>query len=251
MYAGKRQCSQTRQQQREAEQQRRHAPWVTTYEAIHALSAQGAGITTIARQLGISRPTVYAYLRRDTPPTPRSPQRSGQVLRPYLPYLIRRWREGMTDSMRLWRELQAQGYTHSARTVGRFMTRLRRAAEAGQVPEAQASPYTRRQGPSARAVSCAWVCSEAKRSPDAQTYVDQLTQVDPLIARAYQLSQAFLTLMSERRGNELDAWLTAATHSGIEALARFAQGLQQDLAAVTAGSPCPGATALSKATSPV
>jgi DNA-binding NarL/FixJ family response regulator len=70
MYAGKHQCSQTRQQQRAVEQQRRHAPWVTTYEAIHALSAQGASITAIARQLGISRPTVYAYLRRDTPPAP-------------------------------------------------------------------------------------------------------------------------------------------------------------------------------------
>ena len=125
MYAGKRQCSHTRQQQREVEQQRRHAPWVMTYKAIHALSAQGTGITTIARQLGISRPTVYAYLRHGTPPDPRSPQRSGQVLRPYMPYLIRRWRKGITDSMRLWREIQAQGYTHSARTVCRFMTRLR------------------------------------------------------------------------------------------------------------------------------
>jgi transposase len=57
-YNGKRQCSHTRRQQQAAAQQRRHAPWVTTYEAIHTLSAQGAGITTIARQLGISRPTV-------------------------------------------------------------------------------------------------------------------------------------------------------------------------------------------------
>jgi transposase len=77
MYSGKRQCSHTRQQQQEAEQQRRHAPWVTIYEAIHALSAQGTCITTIAWQRGISRPTIYAYLRRGTPPTPRSPQRSG------------------------------------------------------------------------------------------------------------------------------------------------------------------------------
>jgi transposase len=239
MYAGKRQCSQTRQQQREAEQQRRHAPWVTCYEAIHALSAQGTGITTIARQLGISRPTVYAYLRRGTPPAPRSPQRSGQVLRPYMPYLIRRWREGCTDSRQLWREIQAQGYAHSARTVCRFITRLRRAADAGQVPEAQASPYTRPQGPSARAVSFTWVCPEAKRSPDAQTYVDHLTQVDPSIAQAYQLSQAFLTLVRERRGDELDAWMTAATHSRIETLARFAHGLQEDLAAVKAGLTLP------------
>jgi hypothetical protein len=108
MYTGKRQCSHTRQQQREVEQQRRHVPWVTTYEAIHTLSAQGAGITTIARQLGISRPTVYAYLRRAVPPAPRSPQRSGQVLRPYVPYLIRRWREGIRDSRQLWLEIRAQ-----------------------------------------------------------------------------------------------------------------------------------------------
>jgi hypothetical protein len=61
----------------------------------------------------------------------------------------------MTDSMQLWREIQAQRYGHSARTVYRFITRLRRSTEAGQTPEAQTSPYTRSQGPSARAVSCA------------------------------------------------------------------------------------------------
>jgi transposase len=212
---------------------------VTTYEAIHTLYAQGTGITAIARQLDISRPTVYAYLRRGTPPAPHSPQRSGQVLRPYMLYLIRRWRDGITDSMRLWREIQAQGYPHSARTVCRFITGLRRAAEAGQVPEVQTSPYTRPQGPSARAVSCTWVRPEAKRSPDAQAYVAQLTEVDPSIAQAYQLSQAFLTLMRERRGDELETWMTAAIHSGIETLARFAQGLQQDLAAVKAGLTLP------------
>jgi Transposase len=55
MYGGKRQCAQTRQQSREAAQQRRHAPWVTCDETIHALYAQGTGIATIARQLGIRR----------------------------------------------------------------------------------------------------------------------------------------------------------------------------------------------------
>jgi transposase len=239
MYSGKRQCSHTRQQQQGTEQQRRHAPWVTIYEAIHALSAQGAGITTIARQLGISRPTVYAYLRRGTPPTPRSPQRSGQVLRPYIPYLIRRWREGVTDSMQLWRELQAQGYAHSARTVCRFITRLRRAAEGGQSPEAQTSPYTRRQGPSARAVSCTGVCPDAKRSSEARMYIEHLTQVDRSIAQAYHLSQTFLTLVRERRGHELEAWMSETMRSGNEALARFAQSLQEDLTAVKAGLTLP------------
>jgi transposase len=236
---GKRQCSHVQQQRREAEQQQRHAAWVTTYEAIHTLHARGTPVTTIAAQLGISRPTVYAYLRRTRPSSPRSPQRSGQVLRPYTSYVIQRWREGCMDSMQLWREIRALGYSQSARTVSRFITRLRRASEAGWAPETQTSPSTRPQGPSARAVSFTWVCSEAKRAPDAQLYVDQLTQADPAIAQAYTLSQAFLTLVRERRGDALEAWMTKAAASGIEALARFAQGLQEDLAAVKAGLTLP------------
>jgi transposase len=69
--------------------------------------------------------------------------------------------------------------------------------------------------------------------------VDQLTQANPSIAQAYQLSQAFLTLVRERRGDALDAWMTAATDSGIETLGRFAQGLQEDLTAVKAGLTLP------------
>jgi transposase len=154
-------------------------------------------------------------------------------------YVIQRWREGCTDSMQLWRELRALGSSHSARTVSRFITRLRRASEAGWAPETQTSPYTRPQGPSARAVSFTWVCPDTKRSQDAQLYVDQLRQGDPAIGQAYTLSQAFLALVRERRGDALETWMTEAVASGIEALARFAQGLQEDLAAVKAGLTLP------------
>jgi hypothetical protein len=110
------------------------------------------------------------------------------VLTPYVPYLIRRWRESGANSRQLWREIQTLGYTHSARTVGRFITRLRRAADAGQPPECQRSPYTSYQGPSARAVSFVMVCPAAKRSAEAQTYLDQLCQVEASVARAFALS---------------------------------------------------------------
>ena len=215
----------------------RHARWVTIYEALHKLSAQTTPIATMARQLGISRPTAHADLRRDTPPGPRRLQRppSARVLTPYLPYLIRRWRESGANSRQLWRESRALGYTHSARTVCRFITQLRRAADAGQPPESQHSPYTRPQGPSARAVSFAMVCPAAKRASDAQTYLDQRCQVEASVARADALSQAFLAMVRERRGSDLEAWIMMATDSGIDALARFAQGLREDLAAVTAG----------------
>jgi transposase len=156
------------------------------------------------------------------------------VLRPYLPYLIRRWREGISGSRQLWREIRAQGYAHSARTVGRFITRLRHAAEASQAPEACTSLYTRSQGPSARAVSSALVCPAAKRSLEAQTYVDQLCRVDTGMARAHVLVQACLTMVREGRGADLEAWRAKAMDSGIDELTRFARGLQEDLAAVTA-----------------
>jgi transposase len=236
MYRGWRRSSKPAPQE-EVARPPRHARWVAIYEAVHALRAQRTPIAAMARQLNISRPTVYAYLRRDTPPGPRRLQRppSARVLTPYIPYLIRRWRESGADSRQLWRELQALGYTHSARTVGRFITQLRRAADAGQPPESQRSPYTRPQGPSARAVSFVMVCPAAKRSAEAQTYLDQLCQMDTSLTRAYRLTHAFLTLVRERRGCELAAWITAATDSGIAALARFARGLQGDLPAIQAG----------------
>jgi transposase len=138
MYRGRRQSSTKGQLQAEAARQHRHALWVAIYETLHMLHAQGTPIATIARPLGSSRPTVYAYLRRDTPPGPKRPQwrPSAQVLTPYIPYLIRCWRESGADSMQLWREIQALGYTHSGRTVCCFITQLRRASEAGLAPEA-------------------------------------------------------------------------------------------------------------------
>jgi transposase len=45
-YRGRRQCAHGQQQRREAEQQQRHAAWVTTYEAIHPLHPQGPALST-------------------------------------------------------------------------------------------------------------------------------------------------------------------------------------------------------------
>jgi len=238
-YRGRRPCSHVAQQRLEAEQQPRHAAWVTPSEAIHTLHAAGTPVTTIAQPLGLSRPTVSASLRRATPPSPRRPQRSGQVWRPWMPYLMPRWREGATESRQRWREMRARGDAHSARTVSRCLPRRRRASAAGWAPETQPASSTRPQGPSARAVSCTWVGPAAKRSPAAQLSVDQLRQVDPSIGQASTLSQALLALGRERRGAALAAWRTEASARGMEALARLAQGLQEDRAAVTAGRTLP------------
>ena len=79
------------------------------------------------------------------------------------------------------------------------------------------------------------VCPAPKRSQDAPLYVEHLCQLNAEVARAHQLMQAFLTLVRERRGQDLQAWMAEATHSGIDELARFARGLHDDVVAITAG----------------
>jgi transposase len=59
--------------------------------------------------------------------------------------------------------------------------------------------------------------------------------MDASITRAYQLTQAFLAMVRERRGEDVGAWMSEAMHSGIAELARFARGLQNDLPAIKAG----------------
>jgi transposase len=59
--------------------------------------------------------------------------------------------------------------------------------------------------------------------------------MDAAIARAHALSEALLVIVRERLGDDLEAWMVEATYSGIDALARFARGLQDDLPAVKAG----------------
>jgi transposase len=241
MYRGRRHSPQSWKTRQERKRQRLHAPRATMYNKIRRLHDGGATVTEIARQLKISRPTVYRHVRREAPPELKTwtASPSQRVLTPYIPYLIQRWRESGVDSMQLWREIQAQGYRHSSRTVSRFITELRRASEAGRPPELEQSPYTRLQGPSARAVSFLVVSRPEKRSRAARLYLEQLCQVEAQMAQLYELALSFLTLVRERRGEDLEAWRTQAVASEIEPLARFADGMQEDLAAIQAGLTLP------------
>lgn len=57
--------------------------------------------------------------------------------------------------------------------------------------------------------------------------------MDAGIARVHGLRQASLAMVRERQGQAL-AWMAETTSSGIDALTRFARGLQDDLSAVKA-----------------
>jgi transposase len=54
----------------------------------------------------------------------------------------------------------------------------------------------------------------------------------PDLETAYDLSQRFVMMLTERRGSDLDGWLMQAKQSGIVELQRFATGIRRDYAAV-------------------
>ena len=101
------------QTQQQASRARRYA----LYAQVKALQAQGRAIIQIARELNISRQTVRKYMASEQfPEYPRS-QRQKSMLDPYVPYLQERWDAGCHNTQQLWRELLAQGFAGSSRSV--------------------------------------------------------------------------------------------------------------------------------------
>jgi transposase len=103
-----------------------HQERVERYHQIHDLAAKKVDVANIARQVGVSRQTVYANLQMKQPPE-RTRIHSGgkKVINPYKDYLVQRWNEGCRSAQQMYREIKEQGYTGSQSAVARFVAPLR------------------------------------------------------------------------------------------------------------------------------
>lgn len=63
---------------------------VERYHKVRELLAQGAELTLIAHQVGISRTTVNKYLNMEHPLACKTGKRSGSVIDPYKEYIVKR-----------------------------------------------------------------------------------------------------------------------------------------------------------------
>jgi transposase len=240
IYVGKRQCSHAYQQRMEEASQQRHARRMTLYEQVHALHARGDEVRAIAGALGASRRTVYRYLLLAHPPErKRGEKRRPHVLAPYETYLLQRWEEGCHNGLRLWREIRAQGYSHSTSTVARFVASLRRTGRPRPPSDRRHAAVTHPRGPSARQVAFLLLRRPDERTAEETSFLAALRELDTDLAQADVLTQAFLAMARQRQGAQLDSWLAAAIQSGIPSLCRFAQGAQEDHDAVQSGLTLP------------
>jgi transposase len=218
------------QEQAEHASQAKHAPKLAQYAEIQRLHAAGATVKHIAETVGVSRPTVYRYLRLPDPPDRKRPHRSRHLLTPYEPYLRQRWAEGCRSKALLLGELRSKGYTHSASTVYRFLKRVDRECASGT-----AGRTTRPEVPSPRHVATLLMRRPERLTAEARSYLTRLCEQTPSIATAYTLTQDFAAMVRDRQGQRLDGWLAQAKESSLKELAAYAQGLETDYAAVAAG----------------
>lgn len=237
MYQGKRKSPQNWQRRAEEAGQARHAERLAAYEAIHALYEKGADIAHIARTVRVSRRTVYRYVRMDGPPDRArlGPRPGNRVLAPYEPYLLQRWKEGCHNGVKLWHEIQEQGFAYSVTNVSRFLAHLRREGRPLHRVGKPGSVLSTPQEPTARRVAFLCIAHAKDLDDEDSLYLERLGVEDQSIQQAYEVAQAFMQLLQARQGGRLDGWIERAKSSEIDELQRFATGLLTDYAAVRAG----------------
>ncbi len=228
----------------EAKSLQLHQERVTRYKQIHDLSAKKVDVTAIARQVGVSRQCVYEYLRLQQPPErTHIPPARQPILEPYKAYLVRRWNQGCRNAQQAYREVKEQGYPGTDSNIVRFFGHLRKHFnQAGTFKQVDPATQTPVQVPPKRPPSASqvahWITfKEEQRLDWQQKYLTQLCEADQEIRETYELITDFTTMLRERQGERLDAWLQKVEEQGPPELTNFAQGLKRDYDAVKAGLP--------------
>jgi transposase len=146
--------------------------------------------------------------------------------------LDRRWAEGCHTAQQLWREICGQGYDRSPRAVLIYVAHLRQGLPTYTTEPTTARPTTRRFSPWQAARL--WTTFPDKLGSADQTDLLALRQTHPQLEQAYQLAQAFISMVHHRQPDALQPWLHTALNSSLTPFQTFATGLHRDKAAVLA-----------------
>ena len=205
----------------------------TRHADVHALLDTGRTLGEIATELGLSRTTVRRFARAAGPEellVSDGTGRRASILDEHAPYLRERWNSGCTNAALLWQEIRARGYTGSRRQVRGYLSRFR-----GNQTIAPPAPIP----PKPRTVT-GWIMTRPDRLTDSdQACLEAILASSPELAAVTASVRTFVAIMNERRGRDLERWMTAATATGEPALCSFVTGLRADQDAVTAGLSLP------------
>jgi transposase len=197
------------------------------YETMKELYQRGLSKSEIARRLGLDWKTVAKYIDSDECPTYTERRKRPGKLSSYVDYMTKRWDEGCHNATQIWHEIQELGFNGARRTVGGWASRKRKSTSgSGRVPK-KITPC------SASRASWLLVCEEDELKEEDKQTLERMKQADEKVAQAYDLGQRFTKMVRERQHESLLPWLEDVAKSKIDALTGFANGIKQDLDAVT------------------
>jgi transposase len=221
----------------------RHAERTDRYHQLIELRKAGLTLKEIALRVGMGERTVRYWLSRGIPygkPELRHKRRRRGFDR-YAEYVTERWNQGERNGLQLWRELQAQGYKGSWRTVYRLVATLREhpTPSRGKAERAQAFPEAPLQDFSAKDAVWLFVHAPSDLEETEKQDLALMCQASPTANIVYEVVQEFMNMLRHRKGERLDDWLRSARDSHIRELQRFVRSIERDKAAVLAGLTLP------------
>jgi hypothetical protein len=124
---------------------------------------------------------VRKFVHADSFPERAPKKSSGSILDPYIPYIHRRFSEGINNALQLWREIKEKGYSGKAAMVRRYVTRLR--ARLAQLTLEQRVQFlgakTTFKAPTSRRAAW-WLLKQTEDlPPERQAFVERLCQLCP------------------------------------------------------------------------
>lgn len=203
----------------------------TRYEEAHRLRKQGASISSIARTLGMHRETVRIFLAADTYPERAPFKRRASTLRGFGPYLAKRWSQGCHNASKLHRELRDQGYTGSRTQVCNYVKTWRKNVTPLMRRLAELPDFT---APSPKQTAWLLLKPESATTTEEREFSKELLRISPEISDAFDIVREFRQILSKRDAGAFDQWLGKAKAGTSRELRSFAQGLEEEGAAVRA-----------------
>jgi transposase len=196
-----------------------------TNASILALAEGGMPIKRIARTTGYARDTVRRVVRGERSDVFQPRQSS---LEPHLPWLDAQWAAGVHNASKLWRRLRAQGFHGSARVVGEWATRRRRAENANL--------DSLQRLPSARTIARLMTIGRTGLSKSETVLIAAIEKGAPALVEARDLVDAFHDMLRRKAVAAFTPWIEHAKESLI---ASFANGVIRDEVAVRAAIASP------------
>jgi transposase/predicted transcriptional regulator len=206
---------------------------VERFDRVHELHKRGYPAARIARELGLSRRSVFRYLRRETCPAwdLRGSRRSR--LDRHRGWIDARLAEGLINVADWHRQLTEGGFKGSYGSVYAFVTkRLGATGKKRERLNAAVPPIPR--PPSARQLSFEWARRPEKRKPPEQARLDAIRACSDELAAALDLADRFADLVRKRSSTTLGEWLARGEASSDPDPRCFAEGIRRDEACAQA-----------------